>query len=98
MNSDGETPRSRAARVTARRSIASVTNRITSNRSTTIFSSPSGTVSAEPMLGGCAESSARRLVCGTDRRLVLDDSNLLDVLRQEVGRVDLLCFTGDAAD
>jgi NB-ARC domain/Calcineurin-like phosphoesterase len=33
-----------------------------------------------------------------DRRLVLDDSNLLDVLQHEIGQVDLLCFTGDAAD
>jgi hypothetical protein len=33
-----------------------------------------------------------------DRHLVLDNSNLLDVLRDEIGQVDLLCFTGDAAD
>jgi predicted phosphodiesterase len=32
------------------------------------------------------------------RRQVLDDSNFLEVIKKEIGQVDLVCFTGDAAD
>src|ERR1700681_2632672 len=32
------------------------------------------------------------------RRQVLDDSNFLEVIEKEIGQVDLVCFTGDAAD
>lgn len=44
------------------------------------------------------ERKARIKLTEVDRRIVLDESNLLDLLRDQIGKVDLLCFTGDAAD
>lgn len=51
------------------------------------------------LLDGMSEERKARIeLTEVDRRIVLDESNFLDVLRNEIGKVDLLCFTGDAAD